>query len=54
MDEEVTKTGVGLTIKEFILAINEKDFDKMHATTPTVYGWIDNPPLLPDIIQVIE
>jgi hypothetical protein len=35
-------------------SINEKDFDKMHRTQITAYGWVDNPPILPDITKVIE
>jgi hypothetical protein len=36
------------------MAIDEADFDRMHKTVSTVYGWVDDPAILPDIILVIE
>ena len=40
--------------KEFIKCIDEADFDRMHKVTDTVYGFVDKPALLPDIVVVID
>lgn len=42
------------TTHAFTQAIDENDFDRMHKMIQTVYGWVDDPPLLPDIILVVE
>ena len=38
----------------FTRSIDENDFDRMHKMKQTVYGWVDDPAMLPDIIAVIE
>ena len=40
--------------REFVKCIDEVDFDRMHKVTDTVYGFVDKPALLPDIVLVID
>ena len=40
--------------KEFVRCIDEADFDRMHKITDTVYGFVDKPALLPDIVVIID
>jgi hypothetical protein len=40
--------------RQFVKCIDETDFDKMHKVTNTVYGFVDNPAIMPDIYSVID
>ena len=44
------------TVRQVLQAMSEKDFDRMHQARaqPASYGFVDKPPLLPDIEKMVE
>jgi hypothetical protein len=54
IEEDIENDFVFETVKQFINCIDEEDFNKVHKVTDTVYGFVNKPAVMPDIMVVIE
>ena len=53
-DEQIVNDFVHEIVNQFINCIDEEDFNKVHKVTDTVYGFVNKPAILPDIMFVID
>ena len=54
LEDEVEHDIVWEVTKQLINCIDEDDFNVMHKVTDTVYGFVNKPAILPDIVTIID